>query len=125
MMTDIDKKIDIIKALKQAGFIVEMDDFGSGFSSLNLLKNIPVDVLKIDMMFLGTGRDRKNTDVVRASTIVQSIINLSEDLNISSLTEGVETEEQFRKLSEMGCNLFQGYYFAKPMPVDEFEDKYN
>jgi EAL domain-containing protein (putative c-di-GMP-specific phosphodiesterase class I) len=96
-----------------------MDDFGSGYSSLNLLKDMPVDVLKIDMKFLN-----KSKDELRSQKIIQNIIKLSNDLSISSLTEGVETEEQFHMLSEMSCNLFQGYYFAKPMPVNDFEDFY-
>ncbi|MBO4241858.1 MAG: EAL domain-containing protein, partial [Clostridiales bacterium] len=93
-----------------------MDDFGSGFSSLNMLKDLPVDVLKIDMKFLN-----KAEDDAKAKTILQNIINLSEDLGISSLTEGVETKEQHDMLSGMGCKLFQGFYFAEPMPEDEFE----
>ena len=96
--------------------IVEMDDFGSGYSSLNLLKEMPVDVLKIDMRFLSV---KKNRD--RARIIVKNIISLSEELGIDSLTEGVETEYQFEKLAGMGCRLFQGCYFAKPMPIEEFE----
>ena len=96
--------------------IVEMDDFGSGYSSLNLLKEMPVDVLKIDMRFLSV---KKNRD--RARIIVKNIISLSEELGIDSHTEGVETEYQFEQLAGMGCRLFQGYYFAKPMPVEEFE----
>ncbi|MBO4242855.1 MAG: EAL domain-containing protein [Clostridiales bacterium] len=116
MMTDVDNKMMIINDLRKAGFIVEMDDFGSGFSSLNMLKDLPVDVLKIDMKFLN-----KAEDDAKAKTILQNIINLSEDLGISSLTEGVETKEQHDMLSGMGCKLFQGFYFAEPMPEDEFD----
>ena len=96
-----------------------MDDFGSGYSSLNMLKDIPVDILKIDMVFLYKTKDQK-----RAETILQTIINLSEQLGMPSITEGVETPEQFALLASMGCHLFQGYYFAKPMPLNEFEDAY-
>jgi EAL domain-containing protein (putative c-di-GMP-specific phosphodiesterase class I) len=78
---------------------------------------MPVDVLKIDMKFL-----TKTADDTKARTILQNIINLSDDLGISSLTEGVETKPQLEMLSEMGCKLFQGYYFAKPMPLAEFEE---
>ncbi len=116
MMNDSEEKFTILKTLRKAGFIVEMDDFGSGYSSLNLLKNMPVDVLKIDMKFLaGTGEDEQ-----RAQTIIKNIIRLSDELGIASLTEGVETEQQFSELAHMGCVMFQGYYFAKPMPVEEF-----
>ncbi|MBR6400290.1 MAG: EAL domain-containing protein [Firmicutes bacterium] len=116
MMTDIDEKMRILEEFRRLGFIVEMDDFGSGYSSLNMLKDMPVDVLKIDMKFL-----EKSKDDEKAQKIVKNIINLSEDLGIASLTEGVETEDQYGALSRMGCELFQGYYFAKPMAVDDFE----
>ena len=116
MMNEQDERMKILERFKAHGFIVEMDDFGSGYSSLNLLKEMPVDVLKIDMRFLSS-----SGDVRRAKTIVKNIIRLSEELNIESLTEGVETQKQYSALSEMGCRLFQGYYFAKPMPREEFE----
>ena len=117
MMSDVKNRVRILQRLKDEGFIVEMDDFGSGYSSLNLLKDMPVDVLKIDMAFL-----RESNDSHKAQTIVHNIIKLSYDLSIDSLTEGVETAEQYKALSEMGCSLFQGFYFAKPMPVEEFEE---
>ena len=116
MMTDVKEKVRVLDELRQAGFIVEMDDFGSGYSSLNMLKDMPVDVLKLDMKFLS---DSDNSG--RAQTIIRNIIKLSEELNIVSLTEGVETVQQYDQLSEMGCELFQGYYFAKPMPREDFE----
>ena len=116
MMSDSDNRIRIIEEFRKAGFIVEMDDFGSGYSSLNLLKDMPVDVLKIDMKFLG-----ETKELEKAHTIVKNIINLSQELGIVSLTEGIENEGQYAALSRMGCKLFQGYYFAKPMPVEEFE----
>ena len=115
MMSDPEEKIKIFGELRNEGFIVEMDDFGSGYSSLNMLKDIPIDVLKIDMKFL-TGNDTE-----KAKTVVKNVINLSSDLNLVSLTEGVETQHQYEQLVKMGCSLFQGYYFAKPMPVEEFE----
>jgi len=117
MMTNADEKMNILRDLRSSGFIVEMDDFGSGYSSLNMLKDMPVDVLKIDMKFLS-----KSSDENKARTIIQNILKLSEDLGISSLTEGVETAEQFNMLSEMSCKLFQGYYFSKPISVEEFEN---
>ena len=116
MMTEIDKRIRILNELKEAGFLIEMDDFGSGYSSLNLLKDMPVDLIKIDMMFLN-----KSKNDLKAQKILHNIISLSDDLGISSLTEGVETMPQYEMLSGMGCKLFQGYYFSKPVPVDEFE----
>ena len=117
MMTDTDMIISIMEEFRDYGFIVEMDDFGSGYSSLNMLKNIPVDVLKIDMNFLSrSGNARK------ADTIVKNVINLSTDLGMTSLTEGVETQNQYDILAGMGCKLFQGYFFSKPVSTDEFEE---
>ncbi|MBQ7990138.1 MAG: EAL domain-containing protein [Oscillospiraceae bacterium] len=117
MMNDAEDKMKILSQLHDAGFVVEMDDFGSGYSSLNLLKDMPVDVLKVDMKFLS-----RSESMDRAKKIIKSIISLSYELDITSLTEGVETETQYTDLFEMGCKLFQGYYFAKPMPVSEFEE---
>ena len=117
MMSDETKRISILKALQARGFIVEMDDFGSGYSSLNMLKDMPVDLIKIDMVFL-----RKAEDDERAQMILDTIIGLTGRLRIPSLSEGVETEAQFQSLKRMGCKLFQGYYFAKPMPVEAFEE---
>ena len=114
MMSNPEERIDILNKFRDAGFIVEMDDFGSGYSSLNTLKDMPVNLLKIDMKFLSKDNDE------RANIIIKNIINLTNDLNIVSLTEGVETKEQFEGLLAMGCELFQGYYFSKPMPVEEF-----
>ena len=108
--------IEVLRKLREAGFIVEMDDFGSGYSSLNMLKEIPLDVLKIDMVFL-----QKTANYNKSSIILQSIIDMANKLNLSQITEGVETREQLDMLKEMGCKLFQGYYFSKPIPIDEFE----
>ena len=116
MMTDNENRIRILNELRAEGFLVEMDDFGSGYSSLNMLKDIPVDIVKIDMVFLNKAKDD-----IKAQTILRNIMQLTGELGISSLTEGVETETQFEMLSNMGCKLFQGYYFARPMPVDRFE----
>jgi len=116
MMTDNQNRIRIMKELREAGFLVEMDDFGSGYSSLNMLKDMPIDLVKIDMLFLKeAGLNRK------AQTILRNIMHMTGELSIPALTEGVETEEQFHMLLEMGCSMFQGYYFAKPMPLEQFE----
>ena len=116
MMTDADNRLRVLNQLREDGFIVEMDDFGSGFSSLNLLKDMPVDVLKVDMVFL-----RQSKEDIKTRKILHNIMNMSNDLGIVSLTEGVETQDQYRMLNDMGCKLFQGFYFAKPMPLAEFE----
>ena len=116
MIGDADARLDILRQLQAAGFCIEMDDFGSGYSSLNLLREMPVDILKIDMVFLQQAG--KNS---RARTIVDEVITMARRLGIISLTEGVETKAQYDGLMEMGCQLYQGYYFARPMPVEEFE----
>lgn len=119
VMQDLKKQLHLITKLRQYGFVVEMDDFGSGYSSLNMLKDIQVDLLKLDMAFLGNTEDE-----ARAKKIIRMIVELSDQLGIQVLTEGVETREQVEFLKSIGCTLFQGYYFAKPMPVKEFEDRY-
>jgi EAL domain-containing protein (putative c-di-GMP-specific phosphodiesterase class I) len=116
MMRDTDDRIKVLEEFRKQGFIVEMDDFGSGYSSLNMLKDMPVDVLKIDMKFLSKTSDERKADI-----IVKNVIRLSDDLDITSLAEGVETEKHFNKLNDFGCTLFQGYYFSKPLPLEEFE----
>ena len=119
VMMDLERQLELINRLQQVGFIIEMDDFGSGYSSLNMLKEIKVDVLKIDMAFV-----RKSTNDERGKKILQMIINLSKQLGMPVISEGVETAEQVRFLTDIGCDVFQGYYFAKPMDVREFEERY-
>ncbi|WP_281085568.1 EAL domain-containing protein [Eubacterium ruminantium] len=119
VMNDIEQKLLVINKLRSAGFLIEMDDFGSGYSSLNLLKDLPVDILKLDMVFL---KETRNPE--RAKIILQEIINMARKLIIPVISEGVETEEQVSFLSDMGCGMFQGYYFAKPISLEEFEEKY-
>ena len=119
IVLDVNRQLELIERLRNYGFIVEMDDFGSGYSSLNMLKDIQVDVLKIDMAFL-----RKSKDETRSKKILHMIINLSKQLGMPVISEGVETKEQVEYLSELGCDMFQGYYFAKPMDVTSFEQLY-
>lgn len=116
VMNNANENINTINRLREYGFTVEMDDFGSGYSSLNMLKDMPVDVLKIDMVFL-----EKTDDFKKSKIILSSIVNMANNLDMPQITEGVETQEQFEMLKEMGCKLFQGYYFSKPVPLDEFE----
>lgn len=104
-----------ISRLQNEGFVVLMDDFGSGYSSLNMLKEIPVDILKIDMRFFS---DVDETN--RGQNIVASVIRLSKWLNIPAIAEGVETAEQVRFLREIGCEYVQGYYYARPMTVEQY-----
>ena len=116
LMEDVDNRMKDISRLRSAGFVIEMDDFGSGYSSLNMLQDMPVDVLKIDMGFL-----RKAEVSQKAEMIIYNIIAMAKDLEITSLTEGVESQYQFEQLSRMGCKLFQGFHFSKPIPIEEFE----
>jgi diguanylate cyclase (GGDEF)-like protein len=120
LMSDFNKNMVIIKRLQKYGFDIEIDDFGSGYSSLNMLKDISADVLKIDMGFL-----RASENEVKGQDILESIIGLANKLGMSVITEGVEKKTQVDMLYDMGCKMFQGYYFSKPIPVDEFEKKYN
>ena len=119
LMTDFEKNMNIIHKLQDAGFRVEIDDFGSGYSSLNMLKDISADVLKIDMGFL-----RESENEVKGQDILESIITLASKIGMDVITEGVETKKQLDMLTMMGCHEFQGYYFSKPVPVSEFEEKY-
>lgn len=106
---------DIITKLQLYGFIILMDDFGSGYSSLNTLKDISVDILKVDMRFLS------NTDIPgRGDNILASVIRMAKWINLPVVVEGVETYEQARFLRSIGCDYVQGYYFASPMPVEDY-----
>ena len=105
-----------IKKFRQAGYEIWMDDFGSGYSSLNNLKTFDIDVLKIDMDFLRTFDTNKKTQVILAM-----IVNMAKELGIHTLAEGVETKEQYEFLRRIGCEKLQGYLFGKPMPVDDFD----
>ena len=98
------------------GVEVEMDDFGSGYSSLHMLKDVPVDRIKLDLLFLAESGDPE-----KGRTIVRHMIQLVDDLKISMIAEGVETADQAEFLKSNGCSDMQGYYFYKPMPVEEFE----
>ncbi len=117
MMTDIDRKMQIIQKLHEEGFRVEMDDFGSGYSSLNMLKDLPVDVIKTDMAFL-----RKGNDAERARQILKLIISMARQLHMSVITEGIANEEQFSYLSEVGSDLFQGNYVSRAISIEQFEE---
>lgn len=117
--TDVNKCAKLILDLRTSGFLVEIDDFGSGYSSLNMLKDIKADILKIDMGFL-----KKTDDHKRARVILNYTIDMAHELGMGVITEGVETGKQLDFLEEMGCEMFQGYYFDMPMPVEEFEAKF-
>ncbi|MCR5404677.1 MAG: EAL domain-containing protein [Butyrivibrio sp.] len=103
----------VIKSFRGAGYEVWMDDFGSAYSSLTLLKDYEFDMLKLDMGFLSTFTERSRA-------IITSTTTMAKDIKIGTLAEGVETKEQAMFLRDIGCERLQGYYFGKPMPLDEF-----
>lgn len=110
--------VSLTKRLQEAGFEIEMDDFGSGYSSLNTLKEIPVNVLKLDLKFL-SGNDESN----RTTKILSSVIRMAHGMSMPIIAEGVETLEQANFLKSLGCFYIQGFYFDKPMPAKEFETR--
>lgn len=111
-----DAAIHTMDEMKNSGYLVSIDDFGSGFSSLNLLKNLPVDILKIDKEFLSNSTLANNDGIV-----VSSIIGMANKMKISVICEGVETEEQVKFLRENNCDMVQGFFFARPIPESEFD----
>ena len=108
--------IDTVSRLREMGFIIEMDDFGSGYSSLHMLHQMPVDVLKLDMKFI---QSEPATPVNQE--IMRFIVSLAHLMKLGVVAEGVETAEQLERLRKIGCECAQGYYFAEPMPVKAFE----
>lgn len=113
---DPEQIITITRQLREAGFVILMDDFGTGYSSLNMLKDIQIDVLKLDMGFL------KSSDYsAKGGNILTAILKMAESLKMQTIAEGVETKEQVEFLKSIGCRYVQGFYYSKPLPVDEFE----
>ena len=119
LMQDINTHRLVLRQLSDYGFTIEMDDFGSGFSSLNTLKDVEMDALKIDMGFLRAAEfSQKLKDIITAT------IKMAKTLGMTVITEGVENEDQVKFLTDSGCDIFQGFYYSKPISVKEFEKKY-
>ena len=118
--TNMEKAMQVVAKLKQLGFSISLDDFGSGYSSFNMLKDIHVDVIKIDKEFLNHHVLTEN-DI----EIIRHIVDIAKVLKMKTVIEGVETKEQVDVLREIGCNLAQGYYFAKPLTKEAFEHYFN
>lgn len=118
MMDEQDFLPDAIEKLRGLGYKVWLDDFGSGYSSLNVLKDFQFDVMKIDMKFLSGFESNE-----KARAVLEKIVRLAQRLNMISLTEGVETKEQFEFLGTIGCDRAQGYLFSKPVPIDELRQR--
>ncbi|MBQ6492965.1 MAG: EAL domain-containing protein [Erysipelotrichaceae bacterium] len=115
---DAEQVIFLVNKLHKDGYEIEMDDFGTGYSSLNMLTSMPVDVLKMDRSFIiNIEHDKKDIQVV------ELILGIARSLNVPVVAEGVETEAQLKILKDLGCNIVQGYYFSKPLPAKEFEEK--
>ena len=114
-LDNTEKALSLVKGLHNLGTKVSMDDFGSGYSSLNLLSRLPIDIIKLDRVFL-----REDTLQDSDKIIISCVIDMARRLRIISLCEGVETPEQSDYLKEIGCQIQQGYYFSKPIPEEEF-----
>ena len=110
------KALELVDGLHKLGTRVSMDDFGSGYSSLNLLSRLPIDIIKLDKVFLKDDNLQESDKI-----IISCVIDMAKRLQITSLCEGVETLEQSDYLKEAGCQIQQGYYFSKPIPQEEFE----
>lgn len=114
---DAKEVIPVVEKIRNNGFKIEIDDFGSGYSSFGALIDLPFDILKIDMQFI-----RSMDKNPKVKDVIKMIINLSKVMNATTISEGVETKEQYDFLKENGCDIIQGYYLSKPLPVNEFED---
>ena len=116
LLDNIETIIDTMNLLNEIGIIFSLDDFGTGYSSLQYLKRLPLDQLKIDQSFV---RDLVSDNSDKA--IVSTIIAMAHSLNLNVIAEGVETDAQRKHLINNGCTHFQGYYFGRPVPIDQFE----
>jgi EAL domain-containing protein (putative c-di-GMP-specific phosphodiesterase class I) len=114
---DSQQIIDMVGHLREKGFRIEMDDFGSGYSSLNMLTMLPIDYLKLDMKFI-----RNMGAGPREFKLVKMVKDIADHMEVPTIAEGVETEEQYQMLKSMGCSIIQGYYFSKPVTAEKFEE---
>jgi EAL domain-containing protein (putative c-di-GMP-specific phosphodiesterase class I) len=114
--------ISVLQELRQAGYKISMDDFGTGYSSLALLTQMPLDTLKIDKSFVDNVATVKQSE--KDLVVIRHIIALAKELGFVCLAEGAETKEQVDSLRDFGCEVIQGYYYSKPIPIDEYEKRY-
>ncbi len=120
---DTERLINIIQEIHNLGFSCSIDDFGSGYSSLNMLKSIPVDVIKLDKGFFDmTSGVHVGHETERADIVVETIVQLAKRLSMKTVCEGVETQQQLSFLRNLNCDLVQGYVFSKPVPAEKFEE---
>ena len=118
-LNDTSILVENLKRLREAGFRISIDDFGSGYSSLSIISQMPVDVIKMDQTFITKAVDQK-----KAGCVVAAMISMARNLNLDVICEGVETEAQAQFLLERGCKMGQGYLFSKPITIAEFEENY-
>ena len=112
-------KMKIRNKIKDEGFIISIDDFGTGYSSLSMLQSMPIDIIKIDKVFV----DKAN--LTSDKNIINYIIILAKRLGVETIVEGVETKEQVDFVKRLGCDIIQGYYYSKPISREDFEEYFN
>ncbi|MDH5766844.1 MAG: EAL domain-containing protein, partial [Gammaproteobacteria bacterium] len=112
---DIEKVVIIINALKDHGIRFSMDDFGTGYSSLSYLHRLPINELKIDSSFINTLEENDDSQ-----TLIKTIISMAKNFKLNIVAEGIETEYQFDYLTQLDCDLFQGFYFSRPLKETDF-----
>ena len=114
--------LSVLEELRKRGFKISMDDFGTGYSSLSLLTQMPINTLKIDKSFV----DKVATEMESKEDLIvlRHIITLAKELGFVCLAEGAESKNQVDRLRELGCEIIQGYYYSKPIPISEYEEKY-
>ena len=115
-MQEVEENISMLRRLKEVGLKLSVDDFGTGYSSMNYLKRFPVDILKIDRSFVKDVITNPND-----AAITKAIIALAKSLQLKTVAEGVETEDQFTFLHQQGCDQIQGYLISKPLPAEKIE----
>jgi len=116
VLGDLQDAIVKMEQLKALGFILSMDDFGTGYSSLSYLRRLPFNQLKMDRSFIMNALENAND-----SFLIQMVTSMAEQFGMDVIAEGVETEQQQQHLIKLGCKAFQGYFFGRPMPINELE----
>lgn len=118
----MDGNVDIrqvLNSIKEKGFVVSIDDFGTGYSSLSMLQNMPIDIIKIDKVFVD------KADLKSDKNIINYIMLIAKHLGVKTIVEGVETKEQVEFVRNLECDVIQGYYYSKPIKKEDFEDYFN
>lgn len=118
LIKNLNYSLEMLKALRKIGFRLALDDFGKGYSSLNYLKKLPINKVKLDKSFIDEMETSKKDQL-----LIKAIIGLSHSLDLKVVAEGIERLEQKDLLESMGCNYIQGYYYGRPMPVNEIEQR--